>query len=94
MKFIKKPIPIDAVKVIKENEGEIIVLLDSSTTKYEPIISEGKIVGFNIHSWEGCAPVYYGTNYWVIKGLKGEAYPCVGDDEGDAPLGYTEAKNG
>lgn len=33
MKFIKKPIPIDAVKCIKKNEDEIISLLEAGTTE-------------------------------------------------------------
>lgn len=101
MKFVKKPIPVDAVKCIKENEDEIIKLLNNGTTDYEPITQGDEIIGFDIHSWEGVDPVYYdysknknggGKPYWIIKGLKGEVYPCVADDEEDAPLGYQEYK--
>lgn len=98
MKFIKKPIPIEAVKCIKENEQEIILLLDSCSTKWEKVLdSKNEIIGFNIHSWEGIDPVYYDAvlnengnwkPYWIMKGLKGECYPCVADDVEDAPLGY------
>ena len=98
MKFIKKPIPIEAVKCIKENEQEIILLLDSCITKWEKVLgSKNEIIGFNIHSWEGIDAVYYDVilnengnwkPYWIMKGLKGECYPCVADDVEDAPLGY------
>lgn len=98
MQFIKKPIPVEAVKCIRENENEIIRLLEAGTTDWERVLDEhSNIIGFNIHSWEGVDPVYYdfsknknsgGKAYWIIKGLKGECYPCVADDNDDAPLGY------
>jgi len=102
MKFVKKPIPIEAVKCVKENEEEILKLLNSGTTEFEPL-TEGKddeIVGFDIHSWEGVDPVYYdpkrnvnkdhtnGAEYYIMKGIKGECYPYVKDDDSEAPLGY------
>ena len=97
MKVVKKPIPVDAVKCVKENEEEIIQLLNQGVTDFEPITQGEEIVGFYIHSWEGVDPVYYdvdknkngnGKPYWIIKGLKNEIYPCVADDVDDAPLGY------
>ena len=97
-KFIKKPIPICAVKCLQENAGEIEDLLESGVTAWEPILDDDyKVIGFHIHSWEGVDPVYFdvsknknggGKPYWILKGLKGECYPCVADDEDDAPLGY------
>ena len=102
MKFVKKPLPIDAVKCLKENEEEIISLLESGTTEWEKVLDDDyNVVGFNIHSWEGVDPVYYdvsknknsgGKPYWIMKGLKGECYPCVADDTEDAPLGYEPYK--
>lgn len=102
MKFIKKPIPIDAVKCIKKNEDEIISLLEAGTTEWEKVLDDNyNVIGFNIHSWEGVDPVYYdfsknknggGKAYWIIKGLKGECYPCIADDTEDAPLGYEKFK--
>lgn len=103
MKFIKKPIPIDAVKCIKENEEEIISFLESGITEWAKVLDDSyNTIGFNIHSWEGVDPVYYDFNknknsggkaYWIIKGLKGECYPCVADDIEDAPLGYQKFEN-
>lgn len=98
-KFIKKPIPVEAVKCIKDNENTIIDLLNAGVTEWSTILNDNyEVIGFNIHSWEGIDPVYYDFKknknsgnkaYWIIKGLKGEVYPCVADDEEDAPLGYT-----
>ena len=40
---------------------------------------KSKIVGFLIHSWEGAEPQFLGDDYYIIKGIKGEAYPCEGN---------------
>jgi len=72
--FIKKAIPIAAVKVEVENREEIIELLQSGTTEWEETPN-----GFMVHSWEGIEPVTFGSNYWIIRGVKGECYPCEGD---------------
>lgn len=80
--YIKKPLPVQAV-YLKEDTPEIIMkLLDSCITKYETIIGmkdKSKIVGFLIHSWEGAEPQFLGDDYYIIKGIKGEAYPCEGN---------------
>lgn len=72
--YIKKPIPIYAVKVEKENRDEIIELLKMGVTDWEELDN-----GFLVHSWEGVEPVVYGSNYWIIRGIKGECYPCEGN---------------
>ena len=73
-KYVKKPIPIEAVKVEKENRDLIIKLLKKGVTDWEELED-----GFLVHSWEGAEPVKYGSNYWIIKGIKGECYPCEGN---------------
>ena len=72
-KYVKKPIPVYAVKVEKENRDEIIELLKMGVTDWEELDN-----GFLVHSWEGVEPVVYGSNYWIIRGIKGECYPCEG----------------
>lgn len=101
MKYVKKPIPVEAVKCTYENRDEVESLLESGTTEWEKVLDDDyNLIGYNIHSWEGVDPVYFdpsrnvnkdhpfGAEYFVIKGLKGECYPCIKDDEFDAPLGY------
>ena len=101
MKYIKKPIPVEAVKCTYENRDEVESLLESGVTEWEKVLDDDyNLIGYNIHSWEGVDPVYFdpsrnvnkdhpfGAEYFVIKGLKGECYPCIKDDEADAPLGY------
>ena len=72
--YIKKPIPIFAVKVERENHDELIELLKMGVTDWEELDN-----GFLVHSWEGVEPVVYGSNYWIIRGIKGECYPCEGN---------------
>ena len=92
MKFYtKRPIPVPAVKVTKENREEIIALLNSGTTGWEIVKENGEEVGFFVHTWEGIEPVYYdptknvdkdhpdGDYVWIIKGIHNECYPCYDD---------------
>lgn len=72
--YVKKAIPVAAVKVEKSNRKEIIELLLSGSTAWEELDN-----GFMVHSWEGIEPVIYGSNYWIIRGIKGECYPCEGN---------------
>ena len=72
--YVKKPIPIEAVKVEKENHDEIIALLRSGVTDWEETQD-----GFIVHSWEGAETINYGSDYWIIKGIMGECYPCKGE---------------
>lgn len=80
--YIKKPLPVQAVYLKEDSVDEIIKLLDSCVTEYEPLIDmkdKSKIVGFLIHSWEGAEPQLLGDDYYIIRGIKGEAYPCEGN---------------
>ena len=92
MKFYtKRPIPVPAVEVTKENREEIIALLNSGTTGWEIVKEKGVEVGFLVHAWEGIEPVYYdptknvdknhpyGTFVWIIRGIHNECYPCAND---------------
>ena len=71
--YVKEPIPVYAVKVEKENYEEIIELLKMGVTAWEEFD-----YGFMVYSWEGVEPVKYGSNYYIIRGIKGECYPCDG----------------
>lgn len=72
-RYVKRPIPVEAVKVERENKAELEGLLRSGSTEWEETDS-----GFWVHSWEGILPVAYGDGYWIIKEIKGECYPCDG----------------
>ena len=73
MLYVKRPIPVEAVKVERENRDQIISLLEKGVTTWEETEN-----GFIVHFWDGVEPIEYGSNYWIIKGIKGECYPCEG----------------
>ncbi len=71
MKFTKKPITIEAIQWVGENLTDITKFcpsVDSSNLK------EGELT---ISTLEGILIV--SINDWVIKGVKGEFYPCKPD---------------
>ena len=72
--FVKKYIPIQAVKCEQQNRAEILELLKLCSTGWEETEE-----GFIIHTLEGDQTVKYGSNYWIIKGIKNECYLCADD---------------
>ncbi len=70
MRFTKKPITIEAVQWVGENLNEILDFCqpDLSNIKQDELI---------IPTLEGCHIASLGD--WIIKGLKGEVYPCKPD---------------
>lgn len=80
--YIKRPLPIKAVYLKEDTVEEITELLKTCVTKFEVLTDKhdnSKVVGFMIHSWEGVEPSYLGDDYYIIRGIKGEAYPCEGN---------------
>lgn len=80
-KFRKKPVEVEAVRWSGDNEDEIVSLtgreyfthLDPEDTADDPELTAQ--VFDRLHStWVG---VY--TGQWIIKGVKGEFYPCAAD---------------
>jgi len=73
MKFKKKPVQIEAVKWTEENKMEMQDFLNTNPPK------EG--FGFDDKLWigtlEGVMTADKGD--WIIKGVKGEFYPCKPD---------------
>jgi hypothetical protein len=93
MKYRKKPVVIEAIQWTGENLKEIIDLigLHPSALKwtweqYEEVV---RSEGLKIFTLEGTHMANVGD--WIIKGIKGEAYPCKPDifaatyDEASAP---------
>lgn len=83
MKYRKKPIIVEAVQFTGNNESEIrdfctITIengMKSRFVTYEhPLLSEPCI---QIHTLEGVMTAQTGD--WIIKGVKGEVYPCKPD---------------
>ena len=81
MKFRKKPVEIEAVQWTGENLREVIDFtgLHPSANKwtwgeYELVVRQS---GLKIFTLEGAMKADHGD--WIIKGVKGEFYPCKPD---------------
>ena len=93
MKFRKRPVVIDAVKLTWSNWNEVCdfvpkpwfehgVYLDDTTKE---VLSEGKVsetVGLLLNTLESnkvTGSLLATQGDWIIKGVKGEFYPCKPD---------------
>jgi len=78
-KFRKKPVVIEAVQVPTERADagwtDAIHFLESSKTRWKG--GNSKPMGFTIHTLEGDMRADPGD--WIIRGVKGEFYPCKPD---------------
>ena len=81
MKFRKKPVVIEAIQWNGSNLKEIIEFtgLHRSAEKwtwkeYEEVVASS---GLKIFTLEG--PLMASVGDWIIKGIKGEFYPCKPD---------------
>ena len=68
-KFRKKPVVIDAVQWLGTNADEIKDFADEQMS--------WKDLSLYIHTLEGVMRADAGD--WIIKGVKGEIYPCKND---------------
>lgn len=67
LKFKKKPVVIDATQFTGDNAEEILAWVgDLARLTYDKELV--------IHTLEG--PMFAPTGWWIIKGVKGEFYPC------------------
>jgi hypothetical protein len=82
-KYVKKPIPIEAIQYLTENIQEIKSFLGDFPHKY--IESENLLL---INTLEGDHIVRHGD--FVIKGIYQEFYPCKPDIFNDSYVEITE----
>ncbi len=77
-KFTKLPVTIDAIQLTAENlsSGEIASFMGPDFSKTSGVTSPGPVVMF-IETLEGTHRADEGD--WIIKGIKGEFYPCKPD---------------
>jgi len=76
MKFIKRPLVVDAMQLPPSNEGasdDLIAFLHEMSEDWETEAG-GYIL---IHTLEG--DMVGSPGDWIIKGIKGEYYPCRAD---------------
>lgn len=74
MKFRKKPVIIEAVKWNGNNINEILLLAKDSGREVQEEVFGDKLL---IPTLEGTHEADLGD--WIIKGVKGEMYPCKPD---------------
>lgn len=77
-KFRKKPVVIDAIQWTGQNAGDVWEFCPEAEVhripEVPPTPAQGRVV---IHTLEGSMSAQIGD--WIIKGVKGEFYPCKPD---------------
>ena len=71
-KYIKKPVVIDAIQWTGKNHKDVLDFTEG-TSSYKPF----DVKYFIIPTLEGGMIAFVGD--WIIKGVKGEFYPCKPD---------------
>jgi len=78
MKFRKKPVVVEAVQWTGDNLTEVIKFTgrhpSAAHWTEEELEATVKAKGLKIFTLEG--PLYASVGDWIIKGVKGECYPC------------------
>jgi hypothetical protein len=74
MKFRKKPVVIEAMQFTEETKDQAFNFV---TCNHYPVWVEPGIPGLVIQTLEGNMIAHVGD--WIIKGVKGEFYPCKPD---------------
>ena len=82
MKFRKKPVVIDAIQFTRESIVECTRFISEgkpseNLTGFDSLVDLNGNFSFKIHTLEGVMHVSLGD--WVIRGVKGELYPCKPD---------------
>ena len=80
MKYRKKPVVIEAMQITEKSEHEVNQWAGDavySSPVLEPSEGNEKGVYWQINTLEGVMTAIPGD--WIIKGVKGEFYPCKPD---------------
>lgn len=80
MKFRKKPVVIDAIQFTRESAPDCVAFMTtdaSSVTGFDIHYDDDGRSTFVITTLEGTMHVSLGD--WIIRGVKGELYPCKPD---------------
>jgi len=76
-KFRKKPVIIDAIQWTGKNTKEVESFIGKTLKKQLSVMRKGEIVSLYIDTLEGGHVA--SISDWIIKGIKGEFYPCKPD---------------
>jgi len=75
-RFRKKPVVIEAMQFLGDNEDEIVEWSGRAVVAH-PVINLAGDAVLRITTLEGDMLAHAGD--WIIKGIKGEFYPCKPD---------------
>ena len=73
MKYVKKPVVVDAIQMLSDNIDQVYEMLGDSLI----IVGDMDNLKHFIDTLEGIMEISWGD--YVIKGVKGEFYPCKPD---------------
>lgn len=76
MRFRKKPVVIEAIQFLGTMESQRKIEQWSGIVNYSGH-EDGRCFSIGIQTLEGTMSAYAGD--WIIKGVKGEFYPCKPD---------------
>ena len=76
-KYRKKPVVIEAMLYTVETRQEVIAWAQAQHTSIDDDGAEYELRKLRIHTLEGMMTADLGD--WIIKGVKGEFYPCKPD---------------
>jgi len=74
MKFVKKPVIVDAIKFIGKQDPILEFVKNSDGIIGFEVDSEGNNIAVIISTLEG--EMKANIDDWIIKGIAGEIYPC------------------
>jgi len=71
--YRKKPVVIEAVQIRGDNDDELLAFLNEHVVPFEMVDDHALV----IHTLEG--DMRADPKDWIIRGVKGEFYPCKPD---------------
>lgn len=93
MKFVKKPIEVEAVRFVGDNWAELHEHTGHVEIKGETVDAFREVrqpANLQAEVWDHLHQTWVGvmTGQWVMRGTEGEYYPCADDGTGEAPMNY------
>ena len=76
MRYRKKPVVVDAIQ-LTDHDSDILAFMSDHKVPFEVINDPLKDPYMIIHTIEG--DMFANHDDWIIKGVKGEFYPCKPD---------------
>lgn len=74
MRFRSKPCEIDALKITEENADKIMEFVGADRERVSLVKSAHRLFALGV--WTQHGQVLAGVGDWLIRGTRGEYYPC------------------